>query len=76
MLNRVRSFLEAALRRKRFEATMSDEIRFHIDTYIEDLVATGVSRVEAERRARLEFGGLESVKEECRASAGSTWWMD
>ena len=68
MLNRVRSFLEAVLRRKRFEATMSDEIRFHIDTYIEDLVATGVSRSEAERRARLEFGGLESVKEECRAS--------
>jgi putative ABC transport system permease protein len=55
-------------RRNRFENTMTDEIRFHIDEYVEDLVQSGVSRAEATRRARMEFGGLESVKEECRSA--------
>ena len=68
MLHRLRSFINAALGRKRFEAVMSDEIRFHMECYVEELVRSGVSRDEAQRRARLEFGGVEGVKEECRES--------
>ena len=68
MLHRLRSFMSAALRRKRFENVMSDEIRFHMECYVEELVRSGVPRDEAQRRARVEFGGVEGVKEECRES--------
>lgn len=73
MLERLRDFLEAAFRRKRFEDEMSSELRFHIETYTADLVRSGVPRAEAERRARLEFGGLEGVREQCRQSRGLEW---
>jgi predicted permease len=45
---------------------MDVELRFHIESYAEDLVRAGVPRAEAMRRARLEFGGIEQTKEKCR----------
>ncbi len=58
------------LRRKRFENEMDTELRFHIEAYIEDLVRSGTPRAEAERRARIEFGAVESTKDECRQARG------
>jgi predicted permease len=49
---------------------MADEMRFHLDAYAADLERTGLSREEAVRRARLEFGSPESLKEDCRQSRG------
>jgi predicted permease len=49
---------------------MDAEIRFHVDAYAEDLVRQGVPRSEAVRRARIEFGGIENAKEECRDARG------
>ena len=49
---------------------MDAELRFHMEAYAEDLVRGGVPRQEAQRRARLEFGGLERAKEECRDARG------
>jgi predicted permease len=42
------------------------ELRGHIQMRADDLERFGFSRAEAERRARLEFGNPERVKEECR----------
>jgi predicted permease len=70
MLERLRSFVTGLLHRSRFEDAMTEEMRFHLDAYADDLVATGVPRDEARRRARLEFGGVERVKEECRQARG------
>ncbi len=53
---------------------MQDEIRFHIEAYAEDLVRQGVTREEARRKARMEFGTVETQKEECRASLGLRMW--
>jgi len=66
VLSRVCSFLNALFGRKQFEVGMSDEIRFHIEAYVEDLVRAGIPRDQAERRARLEFGASDAVKEDCR----------
>jgi hypothetical protein len=66
VLKRIRFFITALFRRNRFENTMGDEIRFHMDAYTDDLVRTGIPLEQAKRRARLEFGGVETVKEECR----------
>jgi predicted permease len=70
MFIRLRSFLRATFRRDRFEDDMSAEMRFHIDAYADDLVRAGMTRDDARRRARLEFGGMEGVKEEARQSRG------
>jgi putative ABC transport system permease protein len=68
--SRVWSWLRATLRRSRMESEMDAELRFHIETYAEDLMSCGVAREEAMRRARLEFGGIEQVKEEVREAQG------
>jgi putative ABC transport system permease protein len=53
-------------RRARTERQLDAELRFHLEQQIADYVATGMTADEARRRARLEFGGLDQVKEECR----------
>jgi putative ABC transport system permease protein len=70
LFDRLRSWADAVLHRSRGESEMDAELRFHMEAYAEDLVRSGVRREEALRRARLEFGGVERVKEECRESLG------
>ncbi len=53
-------------RRARTEKQLDKELRFHLEQQTADYVATGMTPEEARRRARLEFGGLDRVKEECR----------
>lgn len=53
-------------RRAQTEKHLDAELRFHLEQQIADYVATGMTPEEARRRARLEFGGLDQVKEECR----------
>ena len=64
------SWLRATVRRSRVESEMDAELRFHMEAYAEDLVRGGVPREAALRRARLEFGGIENTKEECREARG------
>jgi MacB-like periplasmic core domain len=68
--SRLRSWAHALLNRAGTESEMDAELRSHIAAYAEDLVRTGVPQQEAMRQARMEFGGIESVKEECRESRG------
>src|SRR5580704_2284446 len=68
--SRIRSWALATLCRSRMESEMDAELHFHIEAFAEDLVRSGVSREEATRRARIEFGGVERVKEEGREARG------
>jgi putative ABC transport system permease protein len=52
------------------ESEMDAELRFHMETFAEDLVRSGVTREEAVRRARMGFGGIERIKEEGREARG------
>ena len=47
-------------------AQLDSELRFHVDELTEANIAAGMSPEEARRRAMLEFGGQEQVKEEVR----------
>ncbi|MFZ0644187.1 MAG: permease prefix domain 1-containing protein, partial [Candidatus Acidiferrales bacterium] len=67
---RVRSWLQATLRRSRMDTEMDSEMRFHLEARAEDLVRSGLPRAEALRQARLEFGGVDKTKEECREARG------
>src|SRR5215472_13532884 len=62
--------LRALFRRKSVEAEMDEELRAHFEHQVEKYVKSGLPLEEAKRRARLEFGGLDQVKEECRDARG------
>jgi predicted permease len=55
---------------KRRDPRLGDEIRFHRDRLIEDHMAAGMDRTEAERRAFLEFGNVAQIEEACRDVRG------
>jgi len=59
---------------------MEAELRSHLESRVDDLLRSGLPRAEAERRARIEFGGYERFKEECREERGGFWletlWTD
>jgi predicted permease len=67
---RIKSSTRSLLRRSRLEREMDSELHFHIEAYADDLIRSGIPRNEAQRRARIEFGGLERAKEECRDARG------
>jgi predicted permease len=54
------------MRRSRFEREMDEEFAFHLRSRIEEHVRRGSTPDEAERRARLEFGGVDKHKEQVR----------
>ena len=70
MFARFRSLFRALTSRRDFEAGMTEELQFHMEQYTEDLVRSGISPEEARRRTRMEFGGINTVKEDCREVRG------
>jgi predicted permease len=52
--------------RKKAEAGLDAELRYHFERLVRESIAAGIGPDEARRRARLEFGGVEAIKEECR----------
>lgn len=59
---------------KRRDPRIADEVRFHRDRLIDDYMASGIDRKEAERRAFLEFGNVAQIEEACRDVRGR--WVD
>src|SRR5262249_45292721 len=55
---------------------LDKEMRFHVEQHTDDLVARGYSPAEARRRALIELGGTEQVKEQCRDARGTGWVDD
>src|SRR6267142_715856 len=53
------------------ENELEEELRAHIQDRANDLERSGVPRAEAERCARLEFGGYQKFREECREAQGT-----
>ena len=76
LFSRLKSWLRAITHRTRLEDRMDEELAFHLESRIEDLVRRGLSRQEATRTAKLEFGNTLTQKEEMRASLGLRWWDD
>jgi predicted permease len=70
VLARARSWLRGLARRRSLEQEMADEMEFHIAARAEELARRGLFPTDALRQARVEFGGVERYKEECRESVG------
>lgn len=69
-MNDLRYRVRALFRRRAVEGELDDELRFHFEQQVEKYVRAGMARSEAVRQARLAFGGVEQVKEECREARG------
>src|SRR5438552_2961905 len=58
--------LRALFFRDQVESELDDELESHIEMQARKNLAAGMSEAEALRRSRVQFGGAEQVKEECR----------
>jgi predicted permease len=67
LLLRIRGFFL----RRRAEQELDEELRFHLEMQTRKNAALGASSAEAARLARIRFGGLDPVKEECRTVRGT-----
>ncbi|HTP68525.1 MAG TPA: ABC transporter permease [Dongiaceae bacterium] len=72
-ITHLKSAVTNILGRGRVENDMQEELQRHIESRVEDLQRSGVTRDEATRRARIEFGSVEQFKEECREERGGFW---
>ena len=59
--------------RERLEADLDKELRFHFEFQVADKVRSGIPESEARRLTRIEFGGIEQIKEDCRERRGTMW---
>lgn len=60
----------------RLERELDAELRYHFDREVADNVRMGMSEAEARRRARLDLGGDDPLKESCRDARGTRWVYD
>ncbi len=65
-----RSLVSAVFHRTNAAEDLDDELRSHIQHRADDLERSGLSRAEAERRARIEFGGYQRYREETHEVLG------
>src|SRR5205823_5129633 len=68
--------LRSLFRWAQADQELDDELRDHLERRTEEYVGTGMAPEEARRRARLDLGGMEKVKEECREARRVTWTQD
>ena len=60
----------ALFRRTRFEHELADELAFHIESRAAEWERRGLSPSAARRKARIELGSAERIKEEVRDQLG------
>jgi len=70
---RLRRRFAGGARRDRFENELAGELEFHLQMRAEALQRSGLSREEALRRARVELGNPEKIKEDVRDLRFGAW---
>jgi predicted permease len=72
--SRLQTWWRAVRRGPEVDAQVDEELRFHVESYAEDLMRRGMSCEEAMRRAKTELGSLAAGKENCRQAWGTRWF--
>jgi predicted permease len=62
--------------RHKLESELDREMQFHLDAAVADHMRAGLTRDQAMRRARIDFGGPEQMKEAVRDARGTRWVED
>jgi len=68
-----RSTADKFWHRSRVVDDMDEELRSHLQHRADDLERSGLSRLEAERSARIEFGAQERILEESYEALGGSF---
>lgn len=69
------NWLQRLLRTRRMERELDAELRFHFETQVAEKMRAGLTETQARRETRLQFGGMDQIKEECRESRGTLWLL-
>ena len=68
------------LHKRQLDVELEKELEFHVDRQTADNVRRGLTEEEARREARVRFGGLDQIRNECREARGTAWleavWRD
>src|SRR5690242_4128406 len=70
---RWRSLFRNIFRRSRVERDLDRELHCFAEMLADEKSQRGMTRIDAERAARLDLGGIEQVKEQVRASRTGAW---
>jgi putative ABC transport system permease protein len=71
---RLLAALRSLTQRRQLDADMDEEMRFHLEMHAERLQREqNLDRVEARRRAHVDFGGVEKYREASRDTRGWRW---
>jgi predicted permease len=70
----LRSLVSTLFQRSRIDREIEDELGSHIQHRADDLERSGLPRAEAERRARIEFGGYQRYREESHEALGGAFF--
>src|SRR5262245_30615275 len=62
--------LRSLVRKQTIDRDLDDEMAFHLEQHVAASLARGISQSEALRLARIEFGGVQQIKEEHRDARG------
>src|SRR5271168_5349695 len=77
---RIMNLLKKLFQRPAIKQEIDEELRFHLEQRTAENIAKGMTPKEAAREARKRFGNVQSVREECRetrgSSLGETFWQD
>jgi predicted permease len=63
----------AVSRRADVDAQVDEELRFHLESYADDLMRGGMRREQALRQAKAELGSLAVARERARQALGTRW---
>ena len=63
--------LRALFRGQRVEQELEGELRDHLELQVRKYISQGFTEPDARRKARIDFGGMEQVREQCRDVRGT-----
>ncbi len=72
-LRTIQTRFHALFRKRELDAEMDEEMHSHIEMRTQENIDAGMSPEEARFAALRQFGGTESIKEDCRDQRGVTW---
>ncbi|MBB5059059.1 putative permease [Granulicella aggregans] len=71
---RLRSFVRSLVHRSTLENEMKSEVWFHVESRAADLEAAGLTRSQALRQAKVEFGPVATHTDGMRQALGLRWF--
>ena len=74
LVAKFRSFLRNLFSSRRVDTDLDAEVRAHLELLTDENIQAGMSAQEAQRRARLELGGVDQVKEQVSEIRIGNWF--